>query len=263
MANPVLNEASFKRASGVATLPPPDIATRADAPAITQRIPGTMTINGTILCTLGMLALLVAAAFVGWQTVEVQDDQVVHYPGWSLLLIFTGIGLTIFAMVKPKLAPILAPAYAVVYGILIGAISHVYEAWQDGIVFAAIGATLGVFAVMLLLYRFRIIRVTQRLRSIVIGATLGLGLFYLVAWVISLFGGEIGIINSPSAFGIGFSVLAAGLAAFNLLLDFDFIERGARANAPSYMNWVGALGLTITLVWLYLEMLRLLSKLNR
>jgi uncharacterized YccA/Bax inhibitor family protein len=263
MANPVLNEATFKRASGVSTFPPPDISTRADAPAITQTVPGTMTINGTILCTFGLLLLLVASAFVGWQTVTVEQGEITRYPGWSLILIIVGVGLSIFTIMKPKLAPILAPAYALVYGILIGAISHVYEAWQDGIVFAAIGATLGVFAVMLALYRFRIIKVTERLRSIIIGATFGLMLFYLVAWVISLFGGEIGIINSPSLLGIGFSVFAAGLAAFNLLLNFDFIERGARSNAPSYMNWVGALGLTITLVWLYLEMLRLLSKLNR
>ena len=265
MPNPVLNESTFKRSStgGVTTLPPPDIATRAGASAKVASRTDVMTINGTILATLGLLALLIASASVGWQTVTVEEGQVTAFPGWTLLLILGGFAAVIVAMRKPQIAKFLAPVYALLYGVFLGAISHAYEAQWNGIVFAAVGATIGVFAVMLLLYRFRVIRVTDRLRSMIIGATFGLMLFYLVAMVASLFGAEIGIINSPSLLGIGFSVFAAGLAAFNLLLDFDFIERGSRSDAPAYMNWVGALGLTVTLVWLYLEMLRLLSKINR
>jgi uncharacterized YccA/Bax inhibitor family protein len=263
MSNPVLNESSFKRAAGMDTFPPPDLSGRSTTlapPATTQQ--GGMTINGTIASTLALLALLLAAAFVGWQLVDVSEDNVVSFPSWSIALVLGGFVCVLVASFKPRLAPILGALYAVLQGMFLGAVSHAYEAWQDGIVFAAIGATLGVFTVMLLLYRFRIIKVTQKLRSIIMGATLGLMLFYLVAWIADLFGGGISIINSTSALGIGFSVLAAGLAAFNLLLDFDFIERGSRSGAPSYMNWLGALGLVVTLVWLYLEMLRLLSKLQ-
>jgi uncharacterized YccA/Bax inhibitor family protein len=264
MANPVLNDAAFKRASGtgVTTLPPPDISTRVGVPAATAPA-GVMTVNGTLLATMGLLALLIAAAIVGWQTVTVEDGEVTRFPGWSLILILVGFGAVIGALAKPTLAKFLGPLYAVLEGVFLGAISHAYDAQWNGIVLAAVGATLGVFSVMLLLYYFRIIKVTDRLRSIIIGATFGLMLFYLVAWVTSWFGAEIGIINSPSLLGIGFSVLAAGLAAFNLLLDFDFIERGSRSQAPAHMNWVGALGLVVTVVWLYLEMLRLLSKLQR
>ena len=262
MANPLLNEASFKR-SGT-TLPPPDIATRVDAPAIAITKTGVMTVNGTIMATFGMLALLLAGGYVGWRQVTVDaNNQINKFPSWTIALVLVGFVSVMVASFKPKLAPILGPVYAVLEGVAVGAISHAYETWQKGIVLAAVGATLGVFAVMLLLYRFRIIRVTQRLRSVVMGATLGIAAFYLVAMLLHAFGTNISIINSPSGLGIGFSVLVAGLAAFNLLLDFDFIERGAKSGAPGYMNWFGALGLTVTLVWLYLELLRLLSKLQQ
>ena len=128
---------------------------------------------------------------------------------------------------------------------------------------AAVGATLGVFTVMLVLYRFRIIKVTNRFRSIVVSATMGLMVFYVVSLILNAFGVNLSIISSASGLGIAFSVFAAGLAAFNLLLDFDLMERGAKAGAPAYMNWFAALGLLVTIVWLYLEMLRLLSKLQR
>jgi uncharacterized YccA/Bax inhibitor family protein len=263
MANPLLTDSTFKRASGTA-LPPPDISTRWDAPAVTARRTDVMTVNGTIQATLGMLALLLAGGYVGWRSVEVNAaNEVTKFPTWTLALVLVGFGLVMVSSFKPHLARILAPIYAVAEGVFLGAISHAYESYQDGIVLAALGATLGVFAVMLLLYRFRIIKVTQRLRSVVLGATIGLGLFYLVAIIANAFGNGISIINSASGLGIAFSIFAAGLAAFNLLLDFDFIERGSRADAPAYMNWFAALGLVVTLVWLYLELLRLLSKLQR
>lgn len=264
MANPILNEAAFKRASGSQPLPPPELSTRSwEAPATTAPPAGIMTVNGTIQATLGLLVLLLAGAYVGWGLVKVREGEVTSFPTWTIILVLVGFVGVIVAGRKPHLAPIIAPMYAVVEGIFVGAISRAYETWQDGIVFAAVGATLGVFSTMLLLYRFRIIKVTQRLRSAIVGATMGLMVFYAVSLVVNLFGGEISIINSPSWLGIGFSVLASGLAAFNLLLNFDTIERGAQSQAPSFMNWFAALGLLVTIVWLYLELLRLLSKLQR
>jgi uncharacterized YccA/Bax inhibitor family protein len=262
MANPLLNESTFKRDGRSTPLPPPELSTRWDGAIVTTAPVRTMTVNATVQATIGLLALLLAAGYVGWRTVTVTDDQVTRFPAWTIALILGGFATVLVASFKPKLAPVLAPVYAVLQGVFVGAISHAYEAYYSGIVLAAIGATLGVFAVMLLLYRFRIIRVTNKFRSIVIGATLGLAVFYLIAIIANAFGSGISIISSPSWLGIGFSVFAASLAALNLLLDFDFIERGERAGAPTYMNWFGALGLLVTLVWLYLEMLRLLSKLR-
>lgn len=262
MANPMLTEAAIARSAGTSTLPPPDASTRVDGFA-PRRSGSTMSVDGTITATLGLFALLLAGGFVGWRLVKVEEGEITSFPTWTIAIVLIGAVGVMVASWKPQIARFIAPAYAVLQGIFVGAISRAYETWQDGIVLSAVGATLGVFCVMLALYRFRIIKVTQRLRSIIVGATIGLMVFYLVAWVISLFGVNVSIINSTSALGIGFSVLAAGLAAFNLLLDFDLIERGSKAGAPAHMNWFAALGLLVTIVWLYLELLRLLSKLQR
>ena len=136
------------------------------------------------------------------------------------------------------------------------------EEFYDGIVIQAAGATMAVTAVMLGMYLTGIIRVTDRFRKIVISATLGLMLFYLVTWVVSLFGGNVSFLSSPSLMSIGFSVLVVGLAAMNLALDFDFIERGAQSGLPKHFEWFAAFGLLVTLVWLYLEILRLLAKMR-
>ena len=126
----------------------------------------------------------------------------------------------------------------------------------------AVGTTLAVFGVMLFLYRTRVLRVTDKFRRIVIGATLGVAVLYLVSFVISLLGANVSFISSSSGFGILFSLFVAGLAAFNLALDFDFIEQGEKMALPRRMEWFAALGLLVTLVWLYLEVLRLLAKLR-
>jgi uncharacterized YccA/Bax inhibitor family protein len=160
-------------------------------------------------------------------------------------------------------ARFLAPVYAVAEGFFLGVISKAYESYQDGIVLQAVGATLAVFAVMLVLYRTKIIKVTDRFRTVVITATMGLMVFYLFSFVLNLFGSGVSFLQSASGLGIAFSVFAAGLAALNLALDFDFIERGAKQGLPKGMEWFAALALVVTLVWLYLELLRLLSKLQR
>jgi uncharacterized YccA/Bax inhibitor family protein len=152
--------------------------------------------------------------------------------------------------------------YAVAEGFFLGAISKAYESRFDGIVLQAIGATLGVFAIMLVLHTTKTLRVTDKFRRTVMGATLGLMLFYGVSLLLRLFGVEVPFLNSTGPLGIAFSVFAAVLAAFNLSLDFDFIERGSQQRMPKHMEWYAAMGLLVTLVWLYLELLRLLSKLR-
>jgi len=273
VANPILTDQVFEKATASASgadaaLPPPAPGTQAgpisDGPISPYRAYQPMTLDGTIAVTGILFVLLVAAAVWGWNLVDVTDGEVTGFPTWSLIAVLVGFGCVLLAAFKPQRAKFLAPIYAVAEGVFVGAISAAYNAQWDGIVVQAVGATLGVFLVMLFLYRARIVKVTDKFRSVVIGATLGLAVFYLLALVLSLFGMNISFLSASdnSWFGIGFSILAAGLASLNLLLDFDLIERGVRGAAPKYMEWFASLGLLVTLVWLYLELLRLLGRLR-
>jgi uncharacterized YccA/Bax inhibitor family protein len=224
-----------------------------------------MTVNGTITATAVLMVVLLVSAVFGWNSVDTAPNGELQFPAISMIGVVVGFVAVLVASFKPNLARFLGPVYALAQGFFVGAISKAYETFQDGIVLQAIGATLGVVCVMLFLYGTRILKVTDRMRRVVIAATFGLMLFYLVSFVISLFAGSdsVSFINSSSGLGIAFSIFAAGLAAFNLALDFDFIERGAQRGLPKNMEWFAALGLLVTIVWLYLEMLRLLSKLQR
>jgi uncharacterized YccA/Bax inhibitor family protein len=278
MANPILNDKSFNEVAETGATsagwaaPRASTQRRGDAPygsaprpdgPISEWHAGVMTVSGTASATGVLFVLLLAAAVVGWQAVTVNAGEVIKFPVWTLLGILVGFGSVLAMRFKPQFAKVLGPICALGEGVFIGAISHTYETYQKGIVIQAAGATIGVFAVMLFLYRTNIIKVTDRMRRIVVGATLGIMVFYGISMLINLFGGSVGFLHSTSALSIGFSFLVAGLAAFNLALDFDFIERGAKAGMPKQMEWVGAVGLLVTIVWLYLEILRLLSKLNR
>ncbi len=277
MPNPVLNDKVFKDAAAPTEADAGWAAPGAETAATTYHEPitdgpvtpytsaheGIMTVGGTAAATGVLLVLLVGAAVVGWNFVTVNPSTTeINFPGWLLLPLFAALGVAFLTAFKPHLARFTSPVYAILQGIVVGAISHVYDAQWSGIVVQAIGATIAVFAVMLALYGLRIIRVTDRFRRIVIGATLGIVLLYGVSLLLSLFGHTPSFIYDSSLFGIAFSIFVAGLAAFNLALDFDMIERGAKAGAPRYMEWYGAFGLLVTLVWLYLEMLRLLSRLR-
>jgi len=269
MPNPMFNEQSMKQASTTWAAPvqgshvAPQPVT--DGPVSSWQ--GAMTVNGVITASLVLLTILVVSATFGWSaasgpTLE-NGVETYQFPTLGLIGVVVGFVAVIVAYIKPKLAKFLGPVYAIGMGFAVGAISKGYETMFDGIVLQAVGATVCVFVVMLVLYRTRIIKVTDRFRRIVIGATLGIMLLYVVSIVMSLFGAEIGFINSPSALGIGFSVFVAGIAAMNLALDFDLVERGVAAHMPKDYEWVAALGIVVTLVWLYLEMLRLLSKLRQ
>jgi uncharacterized YccA/Bax inhibitor family protein len=272
VANPILTDKAFEKATADASgagyaLPPPAPDTQAgmsDGPISPYRAYQPMTLDGTIARTGLLFVLLLISAVWGWNQVEVQAGQVTGFPGWSLIAVLIGFGAVIACSFKPTMSKWLAPIYALAEGVFVGAISAAYNVQWNGIVVQAVGATLGVFFVMLFLYRARIVKVTDKFRSVVIGATLGLAAFYLLAIVLSLFGRNISFLSATdnSWFGIGFSVLAAGLASLNLLLDFDLIERGVRGAAPKYMEWFAGLGLLVTLVWLYLELLRLLGRLR-
>ena len=225
---------------------------------------GIMTVRGTASATLMLLVLIMASATVTWMSIaEPLPDDTVQIPtGWVIGGFIIGLVAVLVSSFKPHLARFAAPVYAIAEGVVLGAISRAYSEAYSGIVLQAIGTTAGVFIVMLLLYRSGVVKVNDRFRRVIMGAMLGLMGFYLVSIVLGMFGNMPSFINDASPLGIGFSVFVAGLAAFNLALDFDTIERGAANKLPAHMEWYCALGVTVTLVWLYLELLRLLSKLR-
>jgi uncharacterized YccA/Bax inhibitor family protein len=177
--------------------------------------------------------------------------------------IIGGLVAALVISFKPMTAPYLAIPYAALEGLAMGAISAVFERRYPGIAIQAVGATFAVFAAMLLAYKTGLIRVTERFRAVVLGATLAIGLFYLVTMGLSLFHVSLGGMFNGSALGIGISLAIICVAALNLVLDFDIIESGAARGAPKYMEWFSAFGLLVTLVWLYMEILRLLANTRR
>lgn len=273
MANPVFKEEAFDKASqdfraGQPGWAAPESGTHVQTQPITDG-PVTswqtaMTLNGTITASGVLLVILLIAGAFGWNAVTVslgpEGEAVPQFPAVAFLGIVIGFVAVIVAMRKPNLAKILGPVYAIAYGFAVGAISRGYETWYDGIVVQAVLATASVFAVMLVLYRSRIIKVTDKFRRTVMIATMGVMVLYLFSFVISLFGTTLPFLDgSNMLMSVGFSLFVCGLAAANLALDFDFIERGVNSGLPKAYEWVGALGLVVTLVWLYLEILRLLS----
>jgi uncharacterized YccA/Bax inhibitor family protein len=272
MSNPVLNESTFdklrERHAGeagwaVATGQPADTwAPPINDGPTTKYQSGVMTVGGAASASLVLFALLLISAAVGWIAVAEPEPNVLSFPPMAFVGAIVGFIAVIVTMFKPMLSHILGPVYALGQGLFIGAISKMFDAAYSGIVLQAVGTTLAVFGVMLMLYRTRVLRVTDKFRRIVIGATLGVAVLYLVSFVIGFFGANVSFISSSSGFGILFSLFVAGLAAFNLALDFDFIEQGERMGMPRRMEWFAALGLLVTLVWLYLEVLRLLAKLR-
>jgi uncharacterized YccA/Bax inhibitor family protein len=221
-----------------------------------------MTLQGSINKSFLLLVVLLAGAFWPWsQYLTTGDASVVGTP-----LLVGALGGFILAMIisfKANLAPVLSVPYAALEGLALGSISALLERRYPGIAIQAVGLTFAVFAVMLVAYKLNIIRATERFRSIVIGATGAIALVYVVSIVLGFFHVAVPLLNSSSPLGIVVSLVIVGVAALNLILDFDFIESGAAQGAPRYMEWYAAFGLLVTMVWLYLEILRLLSKMRR
>ena len=272
MSNPILNESRFNKLRertagdagwGVGSGQPANTwAPPINDGPVSPHHPGVMTVSGTASASMVLFALLLVSAAVGWIAVAEPQPGVLSFPPMAFAGAIVGFIAVMVTVFKPMTSHILGPIYAVGQGLFVGALSKMFDATYSGIVVQAVGTTLAVFGVMLFLYRTRILRVTDKFRCIVIGATLGVMVFYLASFVFSMFGANVSFLSSSSGVGILFSLFVAGLAAFNLALDFDYIERGEAMGLPRRMEWFAALGLLVTLVWLYLEVLRLLAKLR-
>lgn len=226
--------------------------------ALADRRGQTMTIQGTSLKGLVLLAILTATASVSWSQAGRGDLNMMLVFGSGIV----GFVLALATIMRKTWAPVTAPLYAACQGLLLGAISNLFNQRFPGIATQAVGLTFGVLFIMLFLYGSRIIKVTDKLVMGIVAATGAVALLYIVTMVLSFFQIQVPFIFGAGPIGIGFSLFVVGLAAFNLLLDFDVIERGAATGAPKYMEWYGAFGLMVTLIWLYLEILRLLAKLQ-
>lgn len=240
-ANPALNSRTFQ-----------DVGTVGSVDA--------MTINGTVNKTGVMLLLLIAGAAYTWSLFMEGNAESLSL--WMIVGIIGGLIVAFITVFKKTWAPITAPLYAVLEGFALGGISAMLEALYPNIVIQAVALTFGTAGSLLIAYKSGVIKATENFKLGVFAATGGIALIYLVGWIMSFFGTTIPYIHENGLIGIGFSLVVVIIAALNLVLDFDFIEKGAESGAPKFMEWYAAFGLMVTLIWLYIEILRLLSKLN-
>lgn len=241
-SNPVLARATFAAASEAGTAP--------------------MTLAGTIGKTLVLLGILTVTATFSWLQTGAGLAEPDKLGTLFLVGIVGGFGVALYTVFRPQHAPVTAPIYAALEGLLLGSLSAILNLRYRGLPMQAVVLTVATLGVMLVAYRLGIIRATERFKTIVISCTFAVAAFYVIALVMAMFGLYIPFLHEGGPIGIGFSLLVTGLAAFNLILDFDLIEQGV-GRAPAYMEWYAAFGLVVTLVWLYLEILRLLRKLRR
>lgn len=224
-----------------------------------------MTLSGTVNKIAILLLLVVAGAVYTWRLAfqAIASDSLTASRIILPWMIGGGIGGFIVALVtifKRSISPFTAPIYAVLEGLFLGGISGLLENQYPGIVLNAVALTFGILFALLIAYRSGLIKPTENFRLGVFAATGGVVLLYLVSFLLNIFGVPVGYLHNSSLLSIGISIVIIIIAALNLVLDFDFIEQGAAASAPKYMEWYAAFGLIVTLVWLYLEILRLLSK---
>ena len=238
-ANPALNANTFEGVRGYAQ----------------DRV---MTIQGTVNKTAMLLALTFITATWTWGKTMASDVA----GGFMMLGVFGGFIVALVTAFKKEWSPMTAPIYAALEGLFLGGISAVFERQYPGIAFQAVTLTFGVLGALLLAYKSRLIKATENFKLGVFAATGGIALFYLITMVAGFFGMRFPMIFGSGPIGIGFSVFVVIIASLNLVLDFDFIEKGAQMGVPKYMEWYAAFGLMVTLVWLYIEILRLLSKLR-
>jgi uncharacterized YccA/Bax inhibitor family protein len=225
---------------------------------VRERGAEAMTIEGTVNKTGLSLLILVACAVLQWNVVF---GQALFLP-LVLVGMVGGLVTALVTVFKKKWAPVTTPLYAGLEGLMLGGVSLVFNARYPGIVINAVGLTLGTLAVLLLAYRSGLVRPSENVKLGIVAATGAVAVVYFISMGLGIFGRAMPYIHDSGPIGIGFSLVVIVLAALNLVLDFDFIERGAEVGAPKYMEWYGAFGLLVTLVWLYLEILRLLAKLQ-
>lgn len=238
-ANPALNAQVFTKSRGTAD--------------------GAMTLNGTVNKAAVLLFLVVISAALTWDKVRMGNPNLMP---WLLGGMIGGLVMSIATIWKPHWAPRTAPLYAACQGLFLGVVSAFFERMYPGIVVQAVGLTFGTLFALLAAYRSGLIKATENFKLGVFAATGAIGIIYLVSMVLNLFGTKMPYIHESGLIGIGFSAFVVVIAALNLVLDFDFIEQGCDTGAPKYMEWYAAFGLMVTLIWLYLEFLRLLSKLR-
>ena len=219
-----------------------------------------MTLQGAVQKTAILLFLVVAASCLTWGQLRVSPAYAMK---WSMIWAVIGFVVAMVTVFKKSWAPVTAPIYAVVEGLTLGVLSSLFELQYPGVVIQAVGLTFGTLAALLAAYASGLIKATQNFRLGVVAATGGICILYLVDLVMAFFGHRIPMIHESGWLGIGFSAFVVVIAALNLVLDFDFIEQGAQSNQAKYMEWYAGFGLIVTLVWLYLEILRLLAKTSR
>ncbi|MBF0539872.1 MAG: Bax inhibitor-1/YccA family protein [Nitrospirae bacterium] len=220
-----------------------------------------MTVQGTATKSIILLLLLVISSSFVWKMFMESTDSSVVGP-WMIGGAIGGFIVALVTMFKKEWSMFTAPVYAILEGLFIGGISATFEAKFSGIVFQAVTLTFGTLFCLLIAYKTRLITVSEKFKLGVVAATGAIGIFYLLSMVLGMFGVNMPFINGSGGFSIAISLFIVVIAALNLVLDFDFIETAAEQGAPQYMEWYGAFGLMVTLVWLYIEILRLLSKLQ-
>lgn len=219
-----------------------------------------MTVSGTVGKTAILLLVLIVAFAYTWMTTQ---DWL--YSQLNSFMTFAGIATFILALISvfvPKITRYTGILYAALEGAFLGSFTYFVNQSYPGIALQAVLITFAVFFTMLVLFVTRLVRVTESMRAIIMGATFGIMIFYLISFVLDLFGVSIPLFTSSSLLSIGFSLFVAGIAAFGFLIDFDNVERMSQSNMPKYYEWYGAFGILVSLVWLYIEILNLLMKLK-
>ena len=248
-SNPALSENTFRNLAGAGYGGANDESTR-------------MTLNGTVHRTGVLFACALATAAWTWHLYIAAHSMVAVAP-LMLLGFLGGLILAFVTIFQKEWSPVTAPIYALLEGLFLGGISAQFNTAYPGIAIRAVGLSFGTLFVLLAAYSTGMIKVTSKFRIGVIAATGGIMIFYFAEMILGFFGVHFASINGSGFIGIGFSLFVCAIAALNLVLDFDFIEQGVKYGAPKYMEWYGAFGIMVTMVWLYLEILRLLAKINQ
>ena len=219
-----------------------------------------MTVQGTVNKTIFLFLILLTSAMWTWKASFTSGPAAVT--PWIFIGVIGGLVAAVVTIWKKKLAHITTPIYALFQGLFLGAISSIFEVQYPGIVIQAVGLTFGTLFCLLGAYKSGLIKATENFKLGITAATGGIMFFYFFSFIFSLFGFHLNTIFGNGILGIGFSLIVVTIAALNLVMDFDFIENGANHGAPKQMEWIGAFGLMVTLIWLYIEILRLLAKLR-